>query len=120
MLRKEERRVKRRIRDIDAMVELIKKEVIDKGEMREGVTSCNLDQVHANYRQNTRIVGSLGGLFLQLVVVVQAFFEAFALPTESEDEKKQREKLRAFLTLEGVTNFLYNYLKDAKFEQITL
>jgi len=53
ILRKEERRVKRRLRDIDAMVELIKKEILDKGEMREGVTSINLDQVHANYRQGT-------------------------------------------------------------------
>jgi hypothetical protein len=52
--------------------------------------------------------------------VVQAFFEAFALPAEGEDEQKQKEKLRAFLTLEGVTNFLYQYLKDVKFEQVTL
>jgi len=48
--------------------------------------------------------------------VVQAFFEAFALPADGEDEHKQKEKLRAFLTLEGVTNFLYQYLKDVKFE----
>ena len=76
-MRKEDRRIKRRLRDIDGMVELIKKEIIEKGDMREGVTSSDLDQVHANYRQGAQVVGSLGGLFLQVVYVIQAFFEAF-------------------------------------------
>ena len=38
------------------------------------------------------------------------------LEQKKVNEQKQKEKLRAFLTLEGVTNFLYQYLKDVKFE----
>lgn len=70
LMRKEDRRIKRRLRDIDGMIEKIKKEILDKGDMRDGVTSYDLDQVHGNYRQGAQIVGSIGGLYLQLVYVV--------------------------------------------------
>lgn len=42
-MRKEDRRIKRRLRDIDGMIEKIKKEIIEKGDMREGITSFELD-----------------------------------------------------------------------------
>jgi len=64
LARKEDRRVKRRIRDIDGMVEIIKKEILEKGDMREGVTSSELDQITANYKQNTQVVGSIGGMMV--------------------------------------------------------
>lgn len=102
------------------MIEKIKKEVIEKGDMREGVTSYDLDQVHGCYKQNHQIVASLGGMLMQIVAVIQAFFEAFALPSEGEEAEKQKEKLKEFLTLEGITNFLLNFLKDAKFDGINL
>jgi len=88
LARKEDRRVKRRIRDIDGMIEIIKKEIIEKGDMREGVTSSDLDQITANYKQNTQVVGSIGGMMIQIVFVVQAFFEAFSLPSDGEESEK--------------------------------
>jgi len=88
LARKEDRRVKRRIRDIDGMIEIIKREIIEKGDMREGVTSIDLDQITANYKQNTQVVGSIGGMMIQIVFVVQAFFEAFSLPSDGEEAEK--------------------------------
>ena len=63
-MRKEDRRIKRRLRDIDGMIEKIKKEIIEKGDMREGVTSFELDQIHGNYREGAQVIGSIGGIFL--------------------------------------------------------
>lgn len=107
------------MREIDGMIKLIKEQILEKGDMKDGVTSIDLDQIHGNYRTNQPIIGSIGGLFLQAVHVVQAFFEAYALPAEGEEAEKQKEKLRAFLTLDGITNFLHYFLKESKFDSVT-
>jgi hypothetical protein len=43
LARKEDRRIKRRLKAINEMVDAIKKEVLDRGDMRDGVTSSELD-----------------------------------------------------------------------------
>jgi len=48
--------------------------------------------------------------------VVQAFFEAFSLPSDGEEAEKQKEKLRSFLTKDGIISFMLNFLKEAKFD----
>jgi hypothetical protein len=36
--RKDERRIKRRLREIDGMIKLIKEQILEKGDMKDGVT----------------------------------------------------------------------------------
>lgn len=58
---------------------------------------------------------------MQIVETIQSFFEAFAgASIEGEEAEKSKEKLRQFLTLEGLTSFMLNYLKEAKFDFITI
>ena len=119
--RKEDRRVKRRLKAIEEMIAKVKKDVIEKGDWKENVTSTELEQIHGNHRSNHPIVGAIGGSFMQIVQVVQAFFEAFALSqADGEENEKTVEKLRQFLTLDGLTTFLLNYLKEVKFDNINL
>lgn len=44
--------------------------------------------MHGFYRPNVQFVGSIGGLLLQIVSVVQSFFEAFSLPADGEEAEK--------------------------------
>ena len=87
--RKEDRRIKRRLKAIDEMIEQVKKRLIENGDMRDSIVSYDLDQVHGNYRQNYQVIGAIGGSFMQIVETVQAFFEAFAGATVESDEAEK-------------------------------
>lgn len=130
--RKHIRRLQREKREKDqnkaAFKELVLKEIVDKGEIRQHAAHTEFcDMFHGH--ENKHIIGAYGGFFQQAYFVVASVMELFANELQAYYTKKQEtpgEVNRATnaieLTLEQYfVPFLVNYLKDlvTKCEAVT-
>ncbi len=85
---------------------------MSKGDTKEAMTSYDLLDIHGNYDKNRGFVGAIGGQFMQVVLIVQNLHNEFA--------KGTNEKAKSFFNLPNVTNFLIQYLKDMKNDNVQI
>ena len=64
--RREARERRRKQQEFDKLRAEIKKAFIDKGEVKDGITSQDLLDVNGNYEKGKPFAGSLGGQLMQL------------------------------------------------------
>ena len=106
--RRNERERRRKLEELKKLKEEIHKLFVSKGDTKDGITSFDLLDIHGNYDKNRGYVGTVGGQFMQIVLVVQALYNEFAQGTN--------EKAKAFFNKQNLTQYLIQYLKDMKNE----
>mmetsp|Transcript_26549 Transcript_26549/g.47682 ORF Transcript_26549/g.47682 Transcript_26549/m.47682 type:complete len:685 (-) Transcript_26549:292-2346(-) len=103
--RKERRREQRAIRkaeqELQALRDRVEAEIIARGSYREGITVHQVSDIDG--RQNTQIVGTPGGQFLEFVLVLRALEELMGITLSAEN------------VYEVLTKYLLGYMKAPNF-----